>query len=159
MTRPIYETENDRQRELSVAEMVSVFVGGKLVKTRPMSSIDYIVLDMDGVASGLMEIKVRRYTVEELDRMGGFFLSERKLLLIYATAKHMKVDFHLVVKTENCLLLLSLIDGKPWPKLERMTGGRFDRGDKKDVETMCLFPTTMFKRIDFDVAPVPASRT
>jgi len=147
MTRPIYETEADRQRELSVAEIISVFIGGKLVKTRPMSSVDYIVQDVDGTASGLLEIKVRRYTPEQMEEMGGFFLSERKLLLIYSTAKHLKVDFHLVVQAENSLLHLSLKDGKAWPKLERITGGRFDRGDGKDVEVMCLFPIKMFTKV------------
>ena len=147
MTRPIYETETDRQRELSVAETVAVFIGGRLVKTRPMSSVDYIVQDVDGTATGLLEIKVRRYTPEEMDLMGGFFLSERKLLLIHSTAKHLKMDFHLVVKAENSILHLPLKDGKPWPKLERMTGGRFDRGDGKDVEVMCLFPIKMFTKV------------
>lgn len=147
MTRPIYETDHDRQRELSVAEVISTFIGGTLVKTRHLSSVDYIVQDVDGTASGLMEIKVRRYTPEQMDEMGGFFLSERKLLLIHYTAKYLKVDFHLVVQAEKNILHLTLKDGKHWPRLERITGGRFDRADRKDVEVMCLIPISMFTKV------------
>lgn len=147
MTRPIYETESDRQRELPVAEIISVFIGGKLVKTRPLSSVDYIVQEVDGTASGLMEIKVRRYTPGQMEEMGGFFLSESKLLLIHSTAKHLKMDFHLVVQAEKNILHLQLKDGKAWPKLSRITIGRYERGDVKDVEVMCIFPVKMFTRV------------
>jgi hypothetical protein len=159
MTRPIYETNADRQRELSVAEIMAPILRSKMVKTRHLSPIDFIVQSLEGVATGLMEVKVRRYTPEELDTMGGFFLSEEKLMVIYRTAKILKMDFHLVVQTPICLLHLCFKDGNSWPRLERTFGGRFDRGDSKDAETLCLFPTTMFTRIDNDPAPVPARRT
>lgn len=159
MTRPIYETEADRQRELSVADMVAVFIGGRMIKTRNMSCADYLIQDMKGVMSGLLEIKVRRYTPEEMDTLGGFFLSEKKLILIYEVVTSLKLDFHLVVKTPNCLLHLRFDHDKPWPRLERKFGGRFDRSDSKDAEILCLFPTTMFTRINDDPAPVSASST
>lgn len=157
MTRPVYETEADRQRELSVAEIMAPIIRGRLIKTRSLSAVDYVVQDIDGAATGLLEIKVRRYTPEELDDMGGFFLSEAKLLAIHKMVKSLKMDFHLVVETPICLLHLCLPDGKSWPRLERQFGGRFDRGDKKDAETLCLFPTTMFTRINHDPAPVSAT--
>ena len=154
--RPIYETEGDRQRQLSVSEIMSVFLGCRLVPMPPMSSIDYITQNLDGVATGLMEIKVRSYTPEEMDQRGGFFLSEKKLISIYGTTQALNLDFHLVVKAEKTILHLLLKHDKDWPRLERMTGGRFDRGDKKDVELLCLFPTTMFTRIEDDPASLPA---
>lgn len=159
MKRPIYENEADRQRELSVAEIMSLILRSRLCKTRSLSVVDYVVQSIEGTATGLMEIKVRRYTPEELDEMGGFFLSEAKLLAIHKMVKSLKMDFHLVVETPICLLHLCFQDGKPWPRLERKFGGRFDRGDKKDAEVLCLFPTTMFTRIDHDPAPVPARCT
>ena len=156
MNRPIYETEADRQHQLSVGDIMAPILRSKLVKTRHLSSVDYIVESLEGVMTGLMEVKVRNYTPERLDELGGFFLSERKLLIVHQVAKSLKADFHLVVKTPNCLLHLCFKDGTPWPRLERTFGGRFDRGDSKDAETLCLFPTTMFTRIDYDPAPVPA---
>jgi hypothetical protein len=159
MTRPIYETESDRQNQMSVADTISVFIGKKLVKTRQMASVDYVVEDLKGVATGLMEIKVRNYTPEQMDALGGFFLSERKLLIVYGVVQALKMDFHLVVKTPSCLLHMCLKYDSTWPKLERKFGGRFDRGDEKDAETVCLFPTTMFTRINDDIATVPAGST
>lgn len=156
MTRPIYESEGDRQNQLSVAEIMAPILRSRLIKTPYLSAVDYVVQSLEGVATGLLEVKVRSYSPEEMDRMGGFFLSERKLLLVYDVVRTMKMDFHLVVKTPNCLLHLLFKDGKPWPRLERKFGGRFDRGDSKDAETLCLFPTTMFTRINDDPAPVPA---
>lgn len=154
MNRPIYETEADRHNQMTVADTMAKILGKRLIKTRHLSAADYVVEDATGTATGLMEIKVRRYTAEELDAMGGFFLSERKLILVYKTVRLLKMDFHLVVKTPNCLLHLEFWDGIPWPILERKFGGRFDRGDHKDAETLCLFPTTMFTRIDDEPAPV-----
>lgn len=159
MMRPIYETEADRQNQLSVEDIIAVFIGKKLVKTRQMASVDYVVQDLDGTAIGLMEVKVRKYTPEEMDALGGFFLSERKLLTVYSAVQALKMDFHLVVKTPKCLLHLCFDHDKPWPKLERKFGGRFDRGDEKDAETLCLFPTTMFTRIEDDPAFVPTAST
>ena len=148
MTRPIYETEENRQNEMSVAQKAAQIIGGRLIKARNMSSVDYLVEGEDGVINGLLEIKVRKYSPEEMDAKGGFFLRERKLLLIHATAKNLKADFHLVVKASNNLLHFSVLDGNTWPKLERMTGGRFDRQDEKDVEVMCLFPIRLFKKVE-----------
>ena len=156
MTRPIYESKADRQRELSVAEIIAPILRSRLIRTRNLSSVDYVVQDLDGAATGLMEIKVRKYTPEQLDAMGGFFLSEAKLLVIHKMARNLKMDFHLVVETPICLLHLCFPDGKPWPRLERTFGGRFDRNDSKDKEILCLFPTMMFTRINYDNATLPA---
>lgn len=156
MTRPIYESEADRQRELSVAEIMAPILRSRLIRTRNLSAVDYVVQNLDGAATGLMEIKVRKYTPEQLDAMGGFFLSEAKLLAIHRIAKNLKMDFHLVVETPICLLHLCFQDDKSWPRLERTFGGRFDRGDSKDAETLCLFPTTMFTRISYDIEIVSA---
>jgi len=156
MARPIYETETNRQHQLAVGDTMAPIRRSRLVRTRYLSSVDYIVESIDGVLTGLMEVKVRNYTPERMDEMGGFFRSERKLLLIHQAAKSLKADFHLVVKTPNCLLHLCFEDGIAWPRLERTFGGRFDRNDSKDAETLCLFPTTMFTRIENDPAPVPA---
>lgn len=148
MARPIYETEADRQRELSVAETIAVFIGGKLVKTRQLACADYVVQSLDGIATGLMEIKVRNLTPEDMDEKGGFFISEKKLILAYRTVMPLKMDFHLVVKAEKNILHLSIKDGKPWPKLKRMMGGNYARNQNGDIETMCLFPIKMFTKVE-----------
>lgn len=156
MSRPIYETGANRKSEEPVAEIMALILRSRLERTRPLAIADYIVSSIDGVATGLMEIKVRRYTPEELDDMGGFFISEQKLLMIHEVCKMLRLDFHLVVKATNCLLHLCFHHGNPWPRLERKLGGRFDRGDQKDVERLCLFPTAMFTRIDDEPETVPA---
>lgn len=147
MTRPINETEADRQRELSVADIISVFIGCKLVKTRQLSCADYVVQSLDGVATGLMEIKVRKFNPEQMDERGGFFISEKKLIAAYKVVVPLKMDFHLVVQADKNILHLSLKDDKSWPKLERMKGGNYARNQNGDIETMCLFPTKMFTKV------------
>lgn len=158
MTRPIYETGENRQSEEPIAEIMALILRSRLTRTRPLAVADYLVSSIDGLATGLMEIKVRHYTPEELDDMGGFFISEQKLLMIHEACRILRLDFHLVVKTTSCLLHLRFDHGTVWPRLKRKFGGRFDRGDSKDAERLCLFPTAMFTRVDDDTETIPARR-
>lgn len=147
MSRPIYETDEQREQQVSISAMVSMILGVRLVPTPRMASADYIVQNLKGVATGLMEIKVRSYSPEELDALGGFFLGERKLLAIHRAVVALNMDFHLVVVANKNILHLLLKADSPWPKLDRTYGGRTDRQDMKDEETLCLFPMRMFKNV------------
>ena len=150
-----FETEQDRTREAEVARRIAPILGVNLIRTKPMCCVDYMVQDADGTATGLLEVRTRTYTAERLEELGGIFLSVSKLAAIYKVAKNLDMDFYYVVKTTNCLLHLCFGSGTTWPRLERTIGGRADKRYEQDVGPVYLFPTTMFTRIDDDIAPLP----
>jgi hypothetical protein len=153
----VFETKEDRSREASVANRIAPILGVSLIRTRPLCCADYFVQDASGEVSGLMEIRTRTYTAERLGDMGGIFLPERKLKLLYKLTFCIHMDFYFVVKTTNCLLHLCFTSDKPWPRLDKTYGGRADKRYEQDEGTLYLFPTTLFTRIDDDPARLPAT--
>ena len=152
---PIFEKESDRTREAGIAERIGPILGVSLIRSKPLSCVDYFVQDADGAIGGLMEIRTRKYSAEKLNDLGGIFLPKRKLALIYKNSHNMGLDFYFVVKTTNCLLHLCFKSGNPWPRLEQTYGGRADKRYDQDTGILYLFPTTLFTRIDDEPAPLP----
>ena len=153
----VFETKADRTREAEVAKRIAPVLGVSLIRTRPLCCADYFVQDASGEVSGLMEIRTRTYTAERLGEMGGIFLPERKLKLLYKLTFSIHMDFYFVVKTTNCLLHLCFPSDKDWPRLDKTYGGRTEnKRYDQDTGPLYLFPTTLFTRIDDDIAPLPA---
>lgn len=153
----VFETEADLTREAAVAKRIGPILGVSLIKCKKLSHADYFVLDQNGEVTGIMEIRTRNYTAEQLNGWGGVFLPVDKLAAIYKAGANLNLDFYFVVKTTNCLLHLCFKSGTTWPRLEQTIGGRSNETLRavEDVGPVYLFPTTLFTRIDHDPAPLP----
>ena len=153
----VFETKADLTREAAVAKQIGPILGVSLIKCKKLSHVDYFVLDQNGEVTGVMEIRTRNYTAEQLNGWGGVFLPVDKLRAIYKVCVNLNLDFYFVVKTTNCLLHLCFKSGTTWPRLEQTIGGRSNETLRavEDVGPVYLFPTTLFTRIDHDPAPLP----
>lgn len=143
--RPLYESEDDRANERRLAAAVSVAWKVEPVKLKMAYNIDYALL-RDGRTVAVSEFKCRKYSMEQLDSMGGFMLSLHK----WMSAKHLSeaagVPFVVVVADK---------DGVIWH--HRPTefvhdgigyGGRTDRGDGQDVEPVVLLRKQRFAAME-----------
>lgn len=142
MTRPIYETAGHRADEARVMQIVAAKWNVETVKLRREDRLDF-ALRRYGKIVAYAEIKCRKYTREELERYGGFFMSKHK----WVTAR----DHCLVTSTPFALIIsfagevrAAVFKPPEFPALVERTGGRWDRGDKQDVETVVLFPGALF---------------
>lgn len=97
----------------------------------------------DGKCRALSEIKVRRYSMEQMARMGGFMLSLHKWTAARTLADAAKVPFLVVVEAGGDIFWHTANgehDGISF-------GGRTDRNDADDVEPVVLLKPHRFKRL------------
>lgn len=145
--RPTYETEEDRKQERQIADLVSVYWRCQFVKLKYACNIDYAAMREDEIIA-LVEIKCRNYTLEQIDNMGGLFISGVK----YIAAKHWSetydVGFAVVAKLKDGIYYWATEKNKPFPVLKIQMGGRLDRNDWQDVEPCCLIPANQFRKFE-----------
>lgn len=144
--RPMYETEQNKTAELKVATIVCENKGLSAVKLPKAYPIDFMFLK-DSHPYAFAEVKVRSYTMEQMDRWGGFMLSLHK----WATALNYSNIVHL-----NLIVIVEA-DGVIW--YHKATGeidgcafgGRTDRNDEQDLEPVILLKMNRFKKLVDDV--------
>lgn len=157
MSRPLYETEQDRKNEIEVAEIICKMWGCNYVKLKPLYEVDFALLRFDDV-KGILEVRCRNYSWEDLNARGGLMISIHK----WHAIKKWHTEFPLTV-----VFALRLTDGiyamiqregyafeNPDPFKIKYTGSTHKR-DKWDVEPLVLLPMKMFRKIA-NVETVPA---
>ena len=128
--RPTYETDTDLDRELDVATKLSKEWRCDVTKTKKFYPVDYVAT-RDGRLVSLLEIKTRNYTMDELERFGGFMISAEKLVRARELSEMVRVPFILVLK-----LFGALGDqGIPSDRTSQGTGGARERGSHQEGET------------------------
>jgi hypothetical protein len=134
MTRPIYESDADRSNQAGVVAKLERAFG--LTATAPQDRFaPYDAVFRFTHRPCVVEIKVRRNTRARYDT---YMLSEAKYNALCAVEA-------------NALLAVQWTDqlGVVQLPVEHTvtTGGRFDRGDNRDVERVVLIPTDAFIRV------------
>ena len=135
--RPTYESEADRGRQAAVvAKLEHAFSLPATAPKDPFASYDAIFRFAHHAC--VVEIKVRRNPREQYDT---YMLSEAKYLALCA----------IVAQGANALLAVQWTDQLGVVRIPAEhtvgTGGRFDRGDSRDVERVVLIPTGAFIRV------------
>lgn len=144
MTRPIYETSSDRQKEAQVAETLASIWLCEIVKMKPACVVDYAI-KRSGKIVAVMEIKCRNYTFQELDEMGGLILSAHKLQSAKAWTDTHDIAFVLALGLPDGIYAETLWS-LHWPVFDLVIAGRYDRGDKQDTEPCGLIPMERFTK-------------
>lgn len=137
MKRPRYETDRDLTAEHAVATRISGHLKADFIKLPLNSRADYIFHDGNKIKA-VVEIKRRTNTREKYDT---YMLSRGKYDGLLNWSK-MGFNAALFVEWSDALGYIKI----PAPYTEG-TGGRYDRNDPHDVESVVLISTALFKSI------------
>lgn len=129
--RPIYENNFNRSKEQHVVDLLEKKWGATIYKMPSLCIVDRLVVS-DKKVKGWLEIKCR---TNAFDAYSTYMISSRKIQGGLDLAKSSNLPFILVVSWNGDIR---------WIKVDRMypqrSGGRYDRGDSQDVETVCDIP-------------------
>jgi hypothetical protein len=137
--RPIYETVSDRQREDEVRQYLVETYKCNYKKTAILSGVDGYLYDEDDVPAAVIEIKCRN---NAHDKYPTYMISASKWRNARLLAKDDNIPFLLVVRFTDGVYAVKGNTEYPTAK-----GGRYDRGDAKDVEECMYIPLEKFKKI------------
>jgi len=139
--RPIYEKQSDIENELGVARDISAAWMCDVYKLPPLESADFAI-EVNGEYVGLIEIKCRNYSYDQLDKMGGLIISKRKVDAVFNLAKEHDVFVVLAVRLSGVVYVMSR---RILPDFEVIRAGRRDRNDPQDIEECYLIPMLCFE--------------
>lgn len=148
MTRPRYESEQDRVNEAAAIRRFAAWLGGGVDSIEVVNLIDehgpdWLMMkmreDQPGVKLGWAEVKTRRFA---FGKYPTHFVAELKWKKMAILAE---LGFDVFV-------LFALLDGLYWHKLdgdqyEVKMAGRKDRGDPADVEPIVHVPKGKFNKL------------
>lgn len=140
MTRPLYETREDVERENEIARAIGAYFKCELVKLPIAYRLDWIALRDDAPVAWI-EAKRRFKTLEQY---GDTFLSLQKVLAARELNLVSNVRCLFVVQFDDCLAYADIL--KP-PTRRIAVRGRTDRGDWQDVEPVVLIPAIEWIRM------------
>lgn len=131
MTRPRYETAADRSREArTIEKWASSFPSVTVTKLPHGHDADFLAVDSRG-NEALVEVKTRTCNS---DTYATYHVSADKLKRLQKNAGTSGRDALLVVEWRDRIGYIGV--NKYLDNCTFKTGGRWDRGDKYDVETM-----------------------
>ncbi len=136
--RPRYETQQDVANErAAVSKFSSLFPGAEVTRLSDEGHA-FTVLSKDGHARIAVEVKTRRCAS---DQYPTFMLGKRKYDALCALSQR-GLRTGVLVQWTDRLGYVSV------PVEHRITvGGRYDRGDNQDVETVVLISTKKFETV------------
>lgn len=143
MTRPIYESEADRQRERKTAEILERHFKCQLRKAPALFAVDFVAV-RDGKPVAWVEIKNRNYSMEQIKKMGGYLISLKKIIAAKQLHEVTGLSLALVVHATDGVYFDLISD---FTVRNLTIGGRTDRGDHEDVEPCALLDVTKFRRL------------
>lgn len=136
MTRPLYETQNDRAREMDAIRKIAG--PNDIVRKLPIRyGVDFLVFRND-VAHAWIEVKCRN---NPKDQYPDLMISVAKILEGIKTSQMTGLPFVLVIEWTDVVGTLRIhnTDG-----FKMGWGGRDDRGDAQDQEPVFHIPTAHF---------------
>ena len=142
--RQLYESPKDLNNESHIASLLEQKWGCEFAKLPISYRLDFVVT-RDGKAVAFAEFKTRNYSMEDINKMGGYLLSIGKWSAAIQLCEASQLPFVLVVKTLDGLYCSTFTEFKPDDVLVR---GRTDRSDWQDIEPCVLLNTQRFKRIE-----------
>jgi len=137
--RPIYETQDDRDREALVAKKVGDAFNCSMGKLQPRDAFDFAAMRGDKIV-GFVEIKVR---ANPMGQYSTYMISMTKLATAHAIFAATKTPCILAVQWTDAL---GYIDMNAVDVTLKM-GGRSDRNDPRDIEPVCHIDIAAFKLI------------
>ena len=143
MSRPVYETEENTRAEREIATVFADAMGFDVIRpTRKMSEFDFIVV-RKGTAdvAGILEVKDRNYTWEELARMGGVMIDHEKWILLQLHS-NAHANAWLVVRGKGGDVRWTTVPRGKEPRL--VVTGRSDRNDAQDIGIKAIIPVGNF---------------
>lgn len=130
MGRPLYETEADREREAKAITVLEKATGLSAVKRPDHTVADFSLVD-DGYVVGYVEVKTRTC---KSNTYSTYHISKKKLTGLMDLASRDGVKVGLLVQWKDRSGFISI--GKFLNNASYKVGGRYDRGDKADIEVM-----------------------
>lgn len=143
--RPLYESPDDLEREVELASMVAPIWKCEFRKMPIQYKIDF-ALERNGLIRAFCEIKIRNYSMAQIDSMGGYKLSLAKFLSGESLAKQTGLPFVLLIGTTDGIWHRTRKTIDPLPMAISMWG-RGDRNDPQDYEPCIVIPTKEFVRV------------
>lgn len=140
MTRPTYESQIDRDNELSVQIRLEDWGNCELVKLPMQQYLDWEAWRGDKLVA-LMEYKKRS---NKRLQYPTYMVAKKKIDRGMYQASRAGVPFIFVVEWTDGLHYLKIDIDTP---VTYGSGGRSDRNDRFDQEKMCYFETHLFKKI------------
>jgi len=137
--RPIYETPQDKMREQEVQSYIMDTLDCDFVQTDKLGNIDGFICYKDGKPAAAVEIKTRK---NASDKYPTYMLSANKWRNGLAIAEQYAIPFVLIVRFTDGVFAITL--GKSYSLGQ---GGRYDRGDSKDIEECIYIPMEKFHKI------------
>ena len=137
--RPIYETDQDRGREREVHRYLESKLGCVFSTADTLANVDGFLCTEDGELSAVVEIKTRR---NPKDKYPTYMLSAAKWRNGLEIGKIYAIPFVLIVKFTDGVYAVALSD-----KYKSSHGGRYDRGDAKDIEECIYIPIDKFHKV------------
>lgn len=131
MGRPLYETEADRVREAGAITVLEKALGMTAEKRGAHTVADFSLHDTDGRMVGVVEVKTRTC---ESNTYSTYHISKKKLLGLQDLADREGIKAGLLVQWKDRTGFISI--GRFLNNASFKVGGRYDRGDKADVEVM-----------------------
>lgn len=143
--RPIYETSEDRHAEAIVMLDVQRAHGIGIRRIRKMFPVDYAVVEGPYVMKWV-EIKSRNYSMQDMNRMGGLYLSALKVGMIHALERATGIGTCVVAGMTDGIYVADLPRPDSAP-LNIVFGGRHDRDDPADVEPCVCVPPASWRKV------------
>lgn len=136
MSRPLYETENDRAKEADVVRKL-MSPNDTIHKLPIRYGVDFIMFRND-VPNKWIEVKCRN---NPKDKYPDLMISVAKITSGIELSKTTGIPFILVVDWEDCICSLRIYntDG-----MSISWGGRQDRDDTQDMEPVYHIPSAHF---------------
>jgi hypothetical protein len=141
LSRPIYETAADVDREREVAEWVGARWRCHVRKNPRLYPVDYCAL-RDGAVVGWIEVKCRNYTRAQIESWGGYLMGATK---VAGMANLIAVSKRPAVLCVNLAGEVFRMNYDPAAIFRTEFRGRVDRRDPDDLEPCVMFPMDQFK--------------
>lgn len=141
MSRPLYETEQDRENERRLAEMIGAKYNYKFVKMPIKLSLDYM-LTQDGVAKAFMEMRQRRTPMHKYPT---YMISLYKVIMASQLTQTTGLPCYLAVQWSDKAGICKL--PPHIAPLSVAQGGSMQRGDPQDIEPVVYFDMSCFKEL------------
>jgi hypothetical protein len=141
VTRRLYESEQDRDRELKAAMRMAHQLQCQTARLPRAYPADWAIVRPDGTLRAIVEIKVRNVT---MDRYPTLILSVRKVNECMGMAMRFGFGFMILASYSDVLAYIILTPEKLKDMRVTMLG-RTDRDDKGDIEPVVHIPHGMMK--------------
>lgn len=140
MSRPLYETQKNRDSAYEAAKEIEHKTSAKVEMGPPMAHWDFII-HVKNKPVAIADFKQRHNLREKYKT---YFVSEKRIQNLLAESIERALKPVLFVRWTDGLHWLEIA---PNAHVDRTVGGRYDRGDSADVEYMLHYWSKDFQRV------------